>query len=240
MKHIAIVPGYGIPKDITQDLNYSIYLRIVLNTLYQILVENPEIERLLVIFSGGKTDMLPPYGRSEGGEMKRYFQRLLSHPRHKAMRKRLRLRAESRAISTLENFLNSKAMIEAYAGSDEYELYMFCEATRFARIETLSMKVFPSVSVNHYPIDFDQSDSRFCDPDLLAKKEAMDLQISLLALQDRRLLKSHHKLFAEKLRRLREAGPEQHQEAIHAWWEWAVQNGQFYARHLQRLEDMEP
>jgi len=75
-ERIFLVLGYGIPKNILVDENYNFYLKITFNTIFNIVQKN-NITEPIIICTGGKTDMYPPYKRSEGEEMVRFFKHLI-------------------------------------------------------------------------------------------------------------------------------------------------------------------
>jgi hypothetical protein len=72
------------------------------------------------------------------------------------------------------------------------------------------------------PIDFDTSPNRYLDPKFLVKKERLVLKHDLWALESSTNLKKYHRLFEEKLKFLRQAGPKVHTKAIKEWWERGI------------------
>jgi len=72
------------------------------------------------------------------------------------------------------------------------------------------------------PVDFDTSANRYLDPKFLTKKERLVLKYDLWALKNSTNLKKYHKIFEDKLKFLRKAGPEAHTEAVKEWWEQGI------------------
>jgi hypothetical protein len=219
MTDIFLVFGYGVPKDILKDENYNFYLKMVFNKIYDISIKKNS-KKSLIIFCGGKTDMLKPYRRTEADEMIRFFTNLI--------RKRLFLNRltknwflvpEKTSLSTLENLINSKKIIEKKAIKSAH-LTIFCEQSRERRISVLAKKIIGArYSFQVMPIDFDISANRYLFPDFIDSKEKAELKHSLSALKSPENLKKHHKIFAEKFDYFRKMGHKKHTDAVKKWWE---------------------
>lgn len=209
------VLGYGIPKDMSEDLNYQIYLRTVFNGIFEACAQ-ANVWNPVIVFCGGKTDMWAPYRRTEAQEMKRAFGALMKRPAARPHTRAWKLLTESASLSTLDNLLYTKDLMTAGAFSAKH-LTIFCEQTRVARIKMLARKLFTNAQV--HPIDFDQSDNRYLDPMKLHCIAAGGLKLDLRALKSEKALAAHRALFKEKFAFLRKAGPDVHAEAVREWWD---------------------
>ena len=126
---------------------------------------------------------------------------------------------EPKAISTLENFLFSKAILQKRK-IRKANVFLFCEKSRERRIKILAKKILgKNYCIKVIPIDFDISSNRYAGREFLAKKEALELKHSAWVLQSPENLKKHHEAFAEKLTYLRTVKPEDQVKAIKKWWE---------------------
>lgn len=216
MNSAYIILGYGVPADILKDRNYTTYLTVALNRVY----EEAAGKRAAIIFSGGPTDMRKPYKRTEAEEMVRFTKAWIAeHTALKTATKKWKLAAERKALSSLENLLFAKAWIQKQTTPVD-RITIFCEYVRGPRIEKIARKILGKVRV--VPVDFDASSNRYLDPSFLAKKEAIEIAHSLWALKNNENRKKHHKLFEEKLAMLRKIGPKKHEEAVREWWKRAM------------------
>jgi len=217
MNDVFLVFGYGIPKDILKDENYNFYLKMVFNKIYD-LVTKKDIKKPIIICSGGKTDMFKPYKRTEAEEMIKLLKKLAKRPFLKIATQDWLFISEKKSLSTLENFLNCKAVLKKRK-IQKANLYIFCEQTREKRIKMVGKKVLgKNYNFQVVPIDFDVSPNRYIDLEFLTKKEQAELKHSMWALKNPENLKKHHGLFREKINYLRKAGPEIHVDAIKKWW----------------------
>ncbi len=221
MTHTFLIFGYGIPKDILKDQSYHRYLIAAFNHIYSI-VESQQLDHPLIITCGGKTDMRKPYTRSEAGEMVRFFRALKSeHTYLKPITKSWKWIAENTSISSVENLLESKKIVEK-RGVIDGDVTIFCEITRQKRIHTLAKKVYPSpYRVHIIPIDFDLCENRYLGADYLRKKEKMETQHCLWALKNPDNLKRHHALIKEKLSYLRDR--KRTDNGTKEWWDKELQ-----------------
>lgn len=218
MRQAFLVLGYGIPKNILQDENYGLYLKFVFNNIYERCAATDSWDPV-VIFSGGKTDMIKPYRRTEAQEMIRLFRTLSNRPALKPRTKKWLLIPETKAFSTLDNFLYTADILSKRKLSAA-PLTIFGERTRQKRISEIAKKVFSKVEIA--TIDFDQSANRFLDPVFLLKKETEALKLDLWGLQNPPQLKKHRELFKKKFAFLRKAGHKKHGQAVKEWWEQEV------------------
>lgn len=219
MNDVFLVFGYGIPKNIQRDENYNFYLKMVFNKIYDF-VTSDKLTKSLIICCGGKTDMIKPYNRNEADEMIKFFAELIKQrPFLNPITKNWLFIPENKSLSTLENLINSKKIIEKRK-IKKANFFIFCEQTREKRIKVLAKKIL-SKNYNFLvvPIDFDVSANRYLSRESLAKKEKAELEHSLWALQSPENLKKHHEVFVEKIEYLRKAGPKAHVEAVKKWWE---------------------
>lgn len=223
MDNIFLVFGYGVPKNISGDEKYNFYLKMVFNRIYGLFPESRK-EKIVVIFCGGKTDCFRPYKRTEADEMKKLFTSLATKPNFRRITKDWKFLSEKRSISTLENFLFSKRMMQKI-GMKDANVYIFCEETRNARIKKMSKIIFGSKHRTEvFPIDFDTSGNRHLDEAFIARKEREELKHSLRALKSKDNLKKHHRFFEEKLKLIRQDKSQNHEDLIKKWWEKQIKN----------------
>ncbi len=222
-KHVQefiLINGYGVPMDIFKDDHYRHYLNTIFNTIYEASVRH-NLEPV-IIFSGGKTDMFKPYRRTEANEMAKYFKALARRPCVIKTTKSWKYELESKSLSSLENILFARELLKKKYPKIKSGRLVF-ESTRSRRIRTVAKRIFAHFSdLNFMPIEFDVSINRY-DLDLVDAKEAYGLKLDLWGLKNANNLKLHHDLFTAKIRDLRQAGPEHHQEAIHKWWQKSLQ-----------------
>ena len=192
---------------------------MVFNKIYSLVVKN-KTEKPIIIACGGETDMLKPYKRTEADEMIKLFSAFIKErPFLKSMTKNWLFIPENKSLSTLENLFNSKKIVEKQR-IKKANFFIFCEQTREKRIKVLAKKILDkNYNFLVVPIDFDVSANRYLSPEFLDKKEKVELEHSLWALQSPENLKKHHEVFVEKIEYLRKAGPKVHVEAVKKWWE---------------------
>jgi len=212
MDQIFIVPGYGVPADIFADDAYRAYLGFAFNRIFERAEEGGGIA---VIFCGGKTDMFPPYRRSEAGEMKRYFSQLMRRACVRRKTKGWTLLTDSASLSTLENLLNAKKLAEARKLGGRVSV--FCEFTRRGRIGKFARIIFGRAEI--LPLDFSLSSNRYLGADYLQAKEREAIAFDSWALRSEENFRKYHRNFVEKFAFLRSYGPDRRQEAIKTWWE---------------------
>lgn len=222
MQNVFLVFGYGVPEDILKDENSNIYLKAAFNRIFDLSV-NRHGGDPLVIASGGKTDMRRPYTRTEAGEILRFFKALCQKPHLKEPTRGWKFLAEAKAISSLENLLGCLRLLKARRIA-RAKVYVFCEQTRGRRIQKMAKRILAGYRVRVLPIDFDVSLNRYLDPEVLEKKEQLELKHMQWALQSPANLKQHHAFFAERLRFLRARGPKNHPQAVKEWMEKKMRN----------------
>lgn len=210
-----LILGYGIPKNILEDENYGIYLKSTFNAIFDWCAAHDAWDPV-ILFSGGKTDMVKPYRRIEAKEMIRFFRALMKRPSVKGRVRGWKLVPESKSFSTLDNLLYAADLLRAQK-RDEAELIIFGEKTREKRISSLAKKIFRNA--RFVPIDFDQSANRYLNPAFLKEKEADVLNFDLWALKDPKNLQEHRALFQKRFAFLRKIGPKHHVDAVRQWWE---------------------
>ena len=218
---IFVILGYGVPRNILRDDNYSRYLALVFNTVFAAAREQGE-DAPLVVFCGGHTDCCPPFKRTEADEMRRAFKRLMRRKSVARAVKGWRLVAERKSLSTLENLLHLRIVLGQYHGRPR-RVIVFCEYTRHQRIRTLSKKILKE-RVRVVPIDFDQSPNRSLPLNFLRSKERAGLRHSLRALQSQPNLKKHHALFQQKLNYFRKNRTRGHANVVYDWWSYQLKN----------------
>ena len=211
-----LIFGYGVPEDILKGENYNRYLNLAFNRIFDI-VREQKIEKPLIIFSGGRTDCFPPFHRTEAGEMMKFFLSIASRPFVAESTKNWRYVPEENALSTLENFLYSKEILEK-ENISEGKIYIFCEHTREKKVTTLAQNFLKEYSFIVISVDFDNSSSRYLDPEFIEKKEGKDMEIYWWAMKNHENFKKFRDILEEKLERLRKVTPEKRTEAINEWW----------------------
>lgn len=218
MDRIFIVPGYGVPEDIFKDLKYCSYLNFAFNHIFEYSSAHKD-EKISVILSGGRTDMVKPYKRSEAGEMKRYIDFLRKRDFVKSVSGRWNILTDTASLSTLENVLNSQKIMEIKKISGG-EIDIFCEFTRKKRVAKLAKIVFGSrLKIRIVPIDFSISANRYIGRDYLLQKEKNALAFDLWATESDDNLKAYHKNFIDKFNFFRSYGQDRKEEAIRVWWD---------------------
>lgn len=218
MNNIFLIFGYcGVPKDILKDENYNLYLRAIFNNIYDI-CQKQNILKPIIITCGGKTDTIKPYKRTEAEEMFRWFDSIIENKAFlKHITKNWLFFKENKSLSTLENLLYSKDIIDKRK-IKKANIFIFCEHTRQIRVKILAKKVFvKNYKINIIPIDFDVSPSRYLSLEQLAKRELLGVKHSLWALKSKENLRKYHELFEEKFRLLRSG--KSHEVNQQKWWD---------------------
>lgn len=210
-----IIPGYGIPESIERDQNYLTYLRVAFNRIYNA----AKGEKALIIPCGGPTNCTAPYEGTEAAAIAAYIRKLIDQPAMGDRCKDWSIRLEDRSLSTLENLVYAKEIIDGE--NDVESTVIFCEATRQRRLQTVGGVVFgQSVFMKVEAIDFDISANRYLDPAVIERKENTEIQGSLWALENPERLAKHHELFERKfalLRSLQDDGMS-HVDAVAEWY----------------------
>lgn len=218
MQQVHLIFGYGIPDNIFVDENYLRYLSTACNQIFDVTCTAESSEPPAIICSGGPTDMVPPYSRTEATEMLPLFTSIANRPCMQASTKDWQYIAEDTSISTLENIIYCNDIVNS-TYTAPVQLYIYCEYTRRNRIRTLAEHICSTAKHIHIvPIDFDMSPSRYLDRDFISKKEAAELKHALWALESESNMIHHHALFQEKLAYLRSLEPEAHIDAMTIWW----------------------
>jgi len=224
MRSVYIIPGYGVPKDITRDFNMQLYLRAIFNQIYDAHCHggNPP----LIITTGGKTDMWPPYRRTEAVVMMGALRLFASRQAVAKQTARWTWKAEPLAISTLENAVFTKRLLQP---TDR--VTVFCEQTRAKRLRFLYRRVFGSLRFRLQPIDFDVSTNRYTPVSPALERKFQ--QLNAWALRSPRNLAEHHRFYAERLRFLRRYGATRHVEAVREWNKRAEEEFPDFVKRLQ-------
>lgn len=211
--HAFLLCGYGIPHDITQDPNYTSYLHQV----FEIISQQAANQQALIIPSGGPTHCEPPFDLTEAEVMAEYFSYLSNRPEVAASTHLWRLVLEDQSLSTLENLLFTKKLLDHEQAIES--ITIFCEKTREQRMKIVAKKVFGPTALIH-AIDFDTSKNRFLDADVIQRKEALALKEALWTLEDPTRAKRHHTLFQKKIDFLRKRQTEglSHEDAVAQWF----------------------
>jgi hypothetical protein len=219
MNDVFLIFGYGVPKNILKDENYNFYLKMVFNKIYDTAIKDKSAKSL-IICCGGKTDIIKPYKRTEAEEIIKFFAKLIEQkPFLNLITKNWLFIPEKRSLSTLENLINSKKIIQKRK-IKKANFFIFCEQTREKRIKILVKKIFDkNYNFQVVPTDFDVSANRYLPLEYLTKKESAELKHSLWVLKSPENLKKHHKVFEEKLDYFRKVGHKAHVNAVKEWWD---------------------
>lgn len=185
---IAIINGYGVPEDIQTDRSYHAYLVQILNWLWKRHREH----KIIIVPCGGKTDMRPPYRRTEAGEMVKWLR-----PRVHALKlsSEWRIKPIATELTAIEN------MIAVAKRFPKDEIIYFCEWTRLRKMRALAKRIFGKRAIV-IGIEFDGSAPRY-DLRGRAALEREDLTYSLAALDDPKWRSMLRAAAVEKIRVLR-------------------------------------
>jgi hypothetical protein len=213
--HIFLICGYGIPKDIQRDQNYLTYLSIVFNHIYTLAVG----QEAAIIPCGGATNCEPPYQGTEARAIADYLDQLMHREETVRQTSLWRVLPEEQSLSTLENLLFAKDILEAEHLTGA--ITIFCEKTREDRLRAFMTHLFPDTTTQVYAIDFDISKNRYLDTATIQKKEASSIQEGLWTLQAPDRIQKHHELFQRKFAFLRQRQSEglSHVDAVKEWFE---------------------
>lgn len=210
-----IICGYGLPKDIHRDQNYTVYLHIVFNRIYELAAA----QSAAIIPCGGSTNCEPPYIGTEARLIVDYLSELTNREETRIQTSSWRFFPEERSLSTLENLLFAKEILkkEGLTG----QIVIFCEKTREPRLVSFAEHIFPNGAVSVSAVDFDISKNRYLHPSIINKKEHLAMEEGLWTLQDPDRMQKHHELFQKKFEFLRKRQSEglSHVDAVKEWFE---------------------
>lgn len=192
---VALVCGYGVPRDIFADPNYQAYLHAVANWLFSHYDGRPGT----IVPDGGPTDLFPPRSRTEGREIARWLRA------NEAVRNnRWAVRPRSKSLTTVENLLNFVPAARSHRG----DIVIFCEYTRGARVRRFARTIPELRRAKVVPIDFDVSARRYA-PDRTRLQEREVERLERRAIDDPKALAFIRKVAKEKIRLLRQYPPEE-------------------------------
>ncbi len=194
---VALICGYGVPKDIFSDPNYQAYLHPVVNYLFSRYCDATGT----IVMNGGATDIFKPYKRTEAGEMKKWLKEKIDEIGRSAQKVNWRILARPKALTTVENLLG-------FTRRGSKNILIFCEATRAPRIRRLVREIPSLHRAKIIAIDFDTSPRRY-DLKTIKKSERDFLRLELAAITDPHKLKRLRKFAQKKLRLMRQYSPEE-------------------------------
>jgi len=203
-----IVPGFGMPTDFENDPTYISVINKVVAHISNYKNSHRD-HKILVIFSGGNSDLDAPYLRTEAEEMHKMFGKLAGDKLSDVV-----FETEKQSLSSLDNLLYSQELLGRY--SDIEKVIIFVEETRLNRTKVTAEKVF-SVPVEIVPLQL-YSDEQLKDIDLMMKKEELGTKYSLWALQSLENLVKSREQYAQKFKLLRGVEPSQREAALKQWW----------------------
>lgn len=209
---VYIICGYGIPENIENDVNYTTYLNTAFNTIYSESADLPA----LIIPCGGPTNCTPPYSGTEAETIADYLENLKNRERLVDKTTDWIIEPEKNSLSSLENLVFAKEIINQYQVT---KVTIFCEKTREHRNREIAKEIFKKPT-HVQGIDFDISNNRYLDPEILRRKEKLGLKEALWALESPGNLKTHHDFFGKKFEYLRRRQQEglNHVEAVEEWF----------------------
>lgn len=210
---IFIIPGYGIPKNIFKDESYKAYFNFVGKKINEFVINHPKT-KITIIFSGGPTDLEYPYKRTEAKEMFNFFDSLYQP----LWGKYLKYRLEQKSLSSLENQVYSKQIIDKIKDKHK-SIALFGEKTRTSRIKKTAKIIFSKISTIRVELP---ANKQVSDNKLIIKKENLVLKYSLWALKNNVNFNKYRKIFHKKFRYLRRFPIEKQDEAITVWWKKAI------------------
>ncbi|MDA0208303.1 MAG: YdcF family protein [bacterium] len=209
-----IICGYGIPENVSRDVNYTTYLHLIFNSIFEQVAQ----QEAVIIPCGGPTKCDPPFVGTEAEAITDYLTELAKRNEVSEHAKKWIFISETESLSTLENLLFAKKMLDDIASVEK--ITIFCEKTREKRVQAFADKIFDkSVSVS--AIDFDISKNRYLDSDTLNTKEDLAMKEGLWTLQELERLEKHHEFFEKKFEFLRRRQSEglSHVDAVKEWFE---------------------
>lgn len=192
VKKYILINGYGVPKNIFTDANYTRYLRKVFGYLHK----NYYNQALLILLLGGPTATQAPFNRTEADEMKKWFMREITQ---RGFSRLWSVHTIKTKISALENLIEAKKVV------GKNPVIYFCEKTRLIKSRRLVGKIF-ALKSRVVAIDFDHSPARY-DTKTRQVLEREDLAYSLRALKSPAFRKTLQNANKEKLRILRTLSP---------------------------------
>lgn len=212
-----LICGYGIPENIRKDQNYLTYLHVVFNRIFT----KAKNEPALIIPCGGPTSCTPPYTETEAEKIGAYLQELMGRDVLNGAAKEWKIILEDTSLSSLENFLFAKRIIEENGGD---EIIAFCEATRVGRNQETVDRLFGRERAHVEGVDFDISKNRYLPHDVIEKKEQAEREHMTWALESEENLAKHHARFEEKFKKLRswEAEGMSHVDAVTRWYKEGI------------------
>ena len=227
MKNFFLIFGYGVSQNILKDENYNFYLKMTFNQIYDLSIKN-KIAQPIIMLCGGQTDLFSPYQRSEGQEMLKWFKaHIKKNPQLINLSKNWSFIPETKSICTLENLLNSQAIIKKLT-TKKANIFIFCEQIRGRRIKILAKKIFKNHHTQIVSVDFDVSANRYLSPEYLRQKENTELKYSLWALKNSQNFKKHHRMYEEKFKYLRQIPQQKQMKAIRKWWDDKARNNELF------------
>ncbi len=161
--------------------------------------------------------MEPAHLKTEAGSMGKYLEQMMQRPEVKEQTKKWDVLLEDRSLSSLENLVFAKQLLEEKELSGK--LTIFCEQTREGRVKEMAKHVFEN-DVLVEPIDFDISKNRYLDPVILKIKEEEALREALWTLEKEERIEQHHQLFERKFAFFRERVAQgiSHVDIVEEWF----------------------
>lgn len=214
--NIYIINGYGIPESNQEDSNYTTYLTIIFNSIFS----DASNQEAVIIPSGGPTSCTPPFDGTEASYIAGRLNNMMHQDFLAQQTSNWRIIEEGRSLSSLENLLFAKEIIDKEQLSGP--ISVFCESTREKRIQETANIILGEASVR--AIDFDNTKNRYADPELIQEKEQRALHENLWTLESTERLKVHHQIMEQKFTFLRDKQAQgmTHVDAVAEWYKEAL------------------
>lgn len=213
--NIFIVCGYGLPKDIRNDQNYTIYLQTAFNRMYDLASK----QEATIIPCGGPTNCESPYAGTEAGAITERLREFIDRETFGETTSQWTIIPEEASLSALENLLFAQRILREQNLTGPVTI--FCEKTREMKVGLFAERVFLNTEIHVHAIDFDGSKNRYLDPEIIQKKEGFSTKEGLWTLEHPERIQKHHELLQTKFDFLRKRQTEglSHVEAVKEWIE---------------------
>jgi len=157
--------------------------------------------------------MKKPYKRTEAEEMMKLFNNIDSQKSENLIKIK-----EDRSLSTIENLINSKKILEKLRLGNA-RVNIFCDKLRSYRVETLASEIFNNFEIISYKFAGNKYKKV---KRLIKEKERLGIKYYLWAMKDKDNWKIYRKNLKERLRILRNTPPNKWNEVEVEIWKKAI------------------